>query len=277
MRSIGMDTLLAFAVRMARIVAGAKLTTVYRPDTTSLGDPTMMQRAYLLAAVLGVTALAAEPAADKGDIMFHAVKVNKVLFVGNSITKHGPAPKIGWTGNWGMAATAEDKDYVHLILKAFAEASDKQSEAMIANVATYEREYATYDLDAKLAKEFAFKADLVIVAIGENVPNPADDEAKAALLESLTKLFQKLKASGNPVILVRSCFWANAAKDAALKQACTEVGGVFVDAGPLGNDKANFASSEREIEHQGVGHHPGDRGMQAIADLILKALAEVGK
>lgn len=237
----------------------------------------MMQRAYLLAAVLGVTALAAEPAADKGDIMFHAIKVNKVLFLGNSITKHGPAPKIGWTGNWGMAATAEDKDYVHLVIKGIAETTGKAPEAMIANIATFEREYATFDLDAGLASQFAFKPDVVILAIGENVPNPADDEAKAALLASVTKLLQKLKANGNPVILVRSCFWANAAKDAALKQACTEVGGIFADAGPLGNDKANFASSEREIEHQGVGHHPGDRGMQAIADLILKTLAEVGK
>ncbi len=234
-----------------------------------------MQRVCLLAAVLGMTGLAGTAA--EGDIMYHGIKANKVLFLGNSITKHGPSAKIGWTGNWGMAASAEDKDYAHLVLKGIAETTGKEPEAMIANIATYEREYATYDLDTGLASQFAFKPDLVIVAIGENVPNPADDQAKAALLASVTKLLQKLKANGNPTILVRSCFWPSAAKDAALKQACAEVGGIFADAGPLGRDEANFARSERQFEHQGVANHPGDRGMQGIADLILKALAAAGK
>ena len=34
----------------------------------------------------------------------------KILFVGNSITSHGPKADIDWRGNWGMAATSLDKD-----------------------------------------------------------------------------------------------------------------------------------------------------------------------
>jgi alpha-galactosidase len=34
----------------------------------------------------------------------------KVLFLGNSITKHGPKADIDWKGNWGMAASAEAND-----------------------------------------------------------------------------------------------------------------------------------------------------------------------
>ena len=203
---------------------------------------------------------------------YHGTKVSKVLFLGNSITKHGPSAKIGWTGNWGMAASAEEKDYAHLILAAFRKETGRESQAMIANIAAFEREHATYDLDAGLKKELAFGADLVILAIGENVPNLATDEAKATFAACLAKLLEKIRANGNPAIVVRSCFWASAAKDQILKKACADIDGIFVDAGPLGKDERNYARSEREFEHKGVAAHPGDQGMQAIADAILAGL-----
>ena len=39
----------------------------------------------------------------------------KVLFVGNSITRHRPLATIGWHGDWGMSASSLEKDYVHLV------------------------------------------------------------------------------------------------------------------------------------------------------------------
>jgi hypothetical protein len=235
----------------------------------------MLQRACLFATMLSAMTMAADatgPAKGNQDMMFHGTKVNKVLFLGNSITNHGPNAKIGWNCHWGMAASAKEKDFVHLILQAIAKVSEKQPESLISNIATFERKYETYDLDAGLKKEFAFKADLVIVAIGENVPNPATAEAKAALQTGVDKLLNKLKEHGNPVIVVRSSFWASAAKDAILEKACAKVGGIFVDNRALGKDEKNYARSERDFAHKGVAAHPGDQGMKAIADSILKAL-----
>ena len=53
-----------------------------------------------------------------GQQVFGTLKADRILFLGNSLTLHGPKPEIEWTGNWGMAASAQDKDFVHLLTAA---------------------------------------------------------------------------------------------------------------------------------------------------------------
>jgi hypothetical protein len=69
--------------------------------------------------------------------------IRRILFLGNSITLHGPKADIGWTGNWGMAASSEDKDYVHLVTSALARAYRIEPQIMVENIADFERNYAT--------------------------------------------------------------------------------------------------------------------------------------
>ena len=203
---------------------------------------------------------------------FAQTSYKKVLFLGNSITKHGPKADIDWSGNWGMAASAEAKDYVHLVTKALAEKQGAVPEVLVKNIADFERAYAGYDVAAKLKEAVDFQADLIILAIGENVPGlkTADDAAK--LQASVTQLLTTLKGDRQPTILVRSCFWANAAKDEALRGACTAVNGIHVDISALSKDEKNYARSERPYKHAGVANHPGDKGMAAIAEAMVKAL-----
>jgi hypothetical protein len=143
---------------------------------------------------------------------------------------------------------------------------------MVRNIADFERNYATFDVDGQLKDALAFDPDLVILAIGENVPALASAEAGARFKAGVMDILRCALAKRHPLVVVRSCFWADAAKDRALREACGEAGCVFVDAGPLGKDPANAARSERSFTHDGVAGHPGDRGMKALADAIVQAV-----
>lgn len=197
----------------------------------------------------------------------------KVLFLGNSITKHGPKADIDWTGNWGMAASAEAKDYVHVFTASLAQKQGSTPEILVKNIADFERTHQGYDFATKLKGAIDFQADLIVLAIGENVPALKTPEEKTKFQEAVTKLLTTLKGDRKPVILVRSGFWANAAKDEALHGASDAVGGTFADIGALAKDKSLYGRAEREFKHDGVANHPGDKGMAAIAAALMKALS----
>jgi uncharacterized protein len=200
--------------------------------------------------------------------------LRRILFLGNSITLHGPKPDIGWTGNWGMAASSEDKDYVHLVSSALAKHTGSVPRIMVRNIADFERSYATYDVEGQMKDSFAFDPDLVVLAIGENVPALGSADAKAQFKAGVMKILGCALAKRHPLVVVRSSFWPDATKDELLRQACQEADGIFVDAGPLGREPGNAARSERSFTHEGVAGHPGDRGMQALADAIVQAIPQ---
>lgn len=226
-----------------------------------------IQTWLVASAALVLILISGSVSADDAKPSFH-----RVLFLGNSITRHGPKADIGWSGNWGMAASVEEKDYVHLVTEGLSSTVKTPCETMVNNIAAFEREYATYDLKPMLDEAGEFDPDLVILAIGENVPKLDSAEAKTKFAESVRNLLKAFQKEGGPVIVVRSCFWANEAKDEVLRQVCTEVNGIFVNIDQLGSDESNYARSEREFSHKGVAAHPGDKGMKEIADAILKAL-----
>ncbi len=202
------------------------------------------------------------------------LRFSKVAFLGNSITKHGPKPSIDWHGNWGMAATAEARDYVHLVTAGLTKAQAAAPQILVNNIAQFEREHATYDVEKGLADTVAFAATHIVIAIGENVPALTTDAAKATFKAKMQAVIKMLNGPQKPTFIVRGSFWANAAKDQILEEVCREVGGVFVDLRAVSKDESNYARSERPYKHAGVGNHPGDKGMQSIADAILKALLQ---
>lgn len=201
----------------------------------------------------------------------------KLLFLGNSITLHGPAPKIGWTGNWGMAASDAEHDYVHRVTLAVGKATGKRPETKVANIADFERGYADYESAKALKAELAFAPEIVVVAVGENVSALKDDAAKKQFAEAFSRLLETLKAQGNPAIFVRGSFWPDPAKDRIMKKGCEQIGGVWIDISHLSKDESNFARAERKFDHAGVAAHPGDKGMERIAAAIWTAIENRSK
>ena len=74
-----------------------------------------MKMLMLLAAVviLGFTSCKKQPEVKVG------TKISNVLILGNSITFSAADSKVGWFGNWGMAASKPEFDYVHLLTAKF--------------------------------------------------------------------------------------------------------------------------------------------------------------
>lgn len=191
----------------------------------------------------------------------------KVLFVGNSISLHGPKADIGWHGNWGMAASAKDKDYVHIIEKHIL-ALDKNASFCICNVADWESMYKTGEETFKFYKNARnFDADVIIVKLSANSPIDNFDETRYK--ESFTALVNYFNKSGKAKIVVATDFFHHPA-EAALSAYCCENGlelCVLSDLGDMPEMKALGL-----FEHEGVANHPGDLGMKTIACRILKAL-----
>ena len=76
-----------------------------------------------------------------------------------------------------------------------------------------------------------------------------------------------VESAKRPLVVMRSPFWKNAVKAECTEKAAAEAGAIYVDAGPLGDQKENMALGL--FEHRGVAQHPGDLGMRRLADLIL--------
>jgi len=191
----------------------------------------------------------------------------KVLIYGNSIALHAPLAKIGWTNNWGMAASAPEKDFAHLVVAGLEERLGKKAVFRIRNLAALERNFTTNVATvAEIYADAAWKPDYVVIAVGENASGVDETSASAysKFLADIARPFVKNRAK----VVLRSPFWRNAAKASCTAKAAAEVGAVYVDAGPLGEKAENKAIGL--FSHGGVANHPGDLGMKRLADLILK-------
>ena len=70
-------------------------------------------------------------------------------------------------------------------------------------------------------------------------------------------------------LVITTMFWRSPEKDAIIRRVAGETGAVLVEMGDLGDTDAMMAVGL--FEHNGVAHHPGDKGMEVIAGRLLEA------
>ena len=191
----------------------------------------------------------------------------KILFLGNSITLHSPSADIGWTGNWGMAASCEENDYVHQLTASLRKAG-KRVEYRAVNVAALERD--PENAWPRMAEELlSYGAEILVLRLGENVP----PEKKAAFAERLRAVIRDFRKAGVRRVFIAGTFWENEELEKRFLSIAQEEDAVYVDLGSLQDEKWQAIG---EYAHEGVAHHPSDRGMRAIADLLCGAMRKNG-
>lgn len=189
----------------------------------------------------------------------------KLLFLGNSITRHGKAENLGWCGDWGMAASSKENDYVHKLISKFCQKGIKVS-VCIANLSDWERTRNRDLLFTKYLSALRFNADYVIVRLGENAcPDKYLSEFELCYGE-LTDLFSRNGAK----IVLTDLFWEYEPFDNFVAELAKARGYAFAEIHDLGNDDEMKAIGK--FSHNGVAVHPGDKGMAEIAERIFRVL-----
>ncbi len=194
----------------------------------------------------------------------------KILFLGNSITRHAPSPTIGWFNNWGMAASSIDKDYVHKTMQKVWEQQPETS-FLVAQVSRWETEFWNEKvIDDNFAEAMEYDADIIVMRAVENMRN-ADIEVHD-FEAGYCMLIDKMNKSGKANIVLTSSFWSSPARDEKIKKIADERGYKYIFIGDLGSDDKYTAKGL--FEHSGVAAHPGDLGMQVIAERVFDAIKE---
>ena len=217
-----------------------------------------------------------------------ALKINYYA-IGHSYLLHGPFE--GWQteGAWGMAATAPERDYFHL-LKEKIRQDGHTLEAVAENQAVYERlcRVETTREDYENSPEYrhmrdqlrAFRPNVITVFFGANCP--ARDKDSMDLF--YTVLYDMIAAEKTPeaVVLCGYSMTWRPVRGAAAKAAAEQHGFWPVDLSEIhrlkenGKENPYFAFDQYpvytgEIEFR---THPGDLGHAYIAEQFFNVLKD---
>ena len=192
----------------------------------------------------------------------------KMLVVGNSLTHHGPSEAILWEGNWGMAASSETNEFAHKLQSKLQ--ADQATALTLAKSAISDEANTMSGYTHLLSNN----ADLIIIELGDNYRGECSYNALQIPFE---QMISALASGGNnPDVFVLGT-WGAPNVNPFIRQAAINTNATYIDISVLSQDPLNKASSEDyckpEWRTNGVGWHPGDRGMEAIATTIYDEIS----
>lgn len=210
----------------------------------------------------------------------------KLMTFGNSITFHWPAESLGWTGKWGMAASSQDKDYVHRLQYYLTQKYGRGTVDQVygcgpdsnpTQLGLGEGDIGYDSIDSKFTENLPVLvqrakdegANIITIQMGENVKtNPTEENYKKAL-KLMVEAFKK--EIPDAVIILCTSFWGNPESGLVkgTEAAAKELGITYAPLHTL-NTKANKAYDQ--FTNEGVARHPGDVGMDNIAKLMFDAI-----
>ena len=155
-----------------------------------------------------------------------------------------------------MAASAPEKDFAHLTAAAL------HLPLTALNFSPLEKDPPGNVWQIPSYVQGATSRTAVVVELGDNVAEggaPAFAPAYSALLDSLHVA----------KLVCVSTWWRDDAKDAVIRQACTNHGGTFVFIGDIYPARADDIGRYANVD---VDRHPHDWSMQHIAARVTAAL-----
>lgn len=196
----------------------------------------------------------------------------KILFAGNSMAWHAPKDDIGWSGDWGMAASKREKDYVHQTMR-FVREKYPNATYCIAQCAYWERNMNDDNVFDEYSNLKDFEADAVVIVLGENIHE--NEHTQDELADKFSELISYLRKGKTnvPVLISQPFLWEKSVVCKAIKKAAAELNAMVMDMSELSQDLSFRAIGK--FEHSGVAAHPSDKGMKRIADIIYRNLAKV--